>query len=235
MSWTAEDVDIDILEEILSSRDDSVELLTDESTHHAVVVPTKAKTKKALRKEQSLIRREKRKQLKAYLAERYRCTFTRILKQDFRRQFADMHSNTMNSLSVSLIFQFFYTFCDINCQMINCMPVYFGRPSTSIYGRDNIAELMSLANRDKPDAVGKRISCRIIRRLNEEGCEVEILSHFTCTKIIHNAPDDSSTSSSENEIVPVTIVKWEFNIHNKYFLNGNNFVYKLITSIQPSS
>eukprot|EP00981_Chlorochromonas_danica_P009155 scaffold2507_cov257-Ochromonas_danica.AAC.33 len=218
MSWTAEDVDIDILEEILSSRDDSVELLTDESTHHAVVVPTKAKTKKALRKEQSLIRREKRKQLKAYLAERYRCTFTRILKQDFRRQFADMHSNTMNSLS-----------------MINCMPVYFGRPSTSIYGRDNIAELMSLANRDKPDAVGKRISCRIIRRLNEEGCEVEILSHFTCTKIIHNAPDDSSTSSSENEIVPVTIVKWEFNIHNKYFLNGNNFVYKLITSIQPSS
>ncbi|RYG95946.1 hypothetical protein EON65_55165, partial [archaeon] len=134
--------------------------------------PLKMKRRLHMTKEERLVDDEHHKQC-------FRMTFSRLGKNDIRRDYVLMLDNVMNSSDPALVTNFFKEFCTHTCLMQDGVPTcLFNIPPLYIRGSDGVAQRMSGVIERYPDFICRLLSSRIVRKYNQSGCEIIMVSRF---------------------------------------------------------
>eukprot|EP00981_Chlorochromonas_danica_P014663 scaffold8522_cov157-Ochromonas_danica.AAC.7 len=160
---------------------------------------------------------------------RLRQTFSRLLKNDFRKELPTMLMNTLNrGDDEAFVRNFFDQIFNKNSVMINHTANHFGRPSV-LYNtpQDAASDVIRVSNA-MPDLNEIIVRCRIVRRSDEEGCEIEIITKYSGTAV--------STAPVLNSVVggtfPIPHITSKFDLYRsmQLFLDSSNRVHKLIVT-----
>lgn len=109
----------------------------------------------------------------------------RILKTDLRWCYPGMYSNVMNSLNPTMVRSFFMRFCAADCSVADYVPsVLFGAPLSSAEGVQATAAFIAKVLDGIPDATGKRLESRIVRRSGQSTSSVVMTSRLLGTMML---------------------------------------------------
>lgn len=109
----------------------------------------------------------------------FRMTFSRLGKNDIRRDYVLMYDNVMNSSDPGFVANFFKEFCTATCLMQDGVPTcLFNIPPLYIHGSDEVAQRMSGVIERYPDSVCRLLSSRIVRKYNQSGSEIVLVTRF---------------------------------------------------------
>lgn len=162
---------------------------------------------------------------------RLRQTFSRLLKNDFRKELPTMLINTLNrGDDASFVRNFFDQIFNKNCVMINHTSNHFGRPSI-LYNtpQDAASDVIRVAH-TMPDLNEIIVRCRVIRRSDEEGCEVEIITKYSGTAVSSVPVPVPSSIVGGTFPIPYITSKFELYRSIQLFLDSSNRVHKLVVT-----
>lgn len=120
-----------------------------------------------------------------YHKQRFRQTFSRLLKSDFRKELGVGFCNAINSLDGSFISSFLKQHCTRDCRVNDTIEdALFGRGPICAEGVDLGAQLLCRQYEDYPDMVATLLGSRIVRKYREEGSCVFVYYRLDATKLI---------------------------------------------------
>eukprot|EP01031_Cornospumella_fuschlensis_P027045 gene27045-32679_t len=142
--------------------------------------PLKMKRRLHMTKEERLVDDERHKQC-------FRMTFSRLGKNDIRRDYVLMYDNVMNSSDPVFVASFFRDFCTATCLMQDGVPTcLFKIPPLIIHGSDEVAQRLSGVVERYPDSVCRLLSSRIVRKYNKIGSEIILVTRFQGNEVVQD-------------------------------------------------